>query len=104
MAALAAPPWRSPALPILIGVSACLLGEAVRYDGGHQKDGYLTGVLARHFSWLPVCPEHVNMLQHIMGFFKARLSPGEKRERLGLIGDYGRGLFPLIVPVTLVNH
>ena len=39
-----------------------------------------------------------------MGFFKAKLSGGEKRELLGLIGDYSRGLLPLIVPITLINH
>jgi len=49
--------WRSPDLPIRVGISACLLGEAVRYDGGHQKDHYITGVLAQHFSWVSVCPE-----------------------------------------------
>jgi uncharacterized protein YbgA (DUF1722 family)/uncharacterized protein YbbK (DUF523 family) len=54
----AAPPaWRSPDLPVRIGISSCLLGEEVRYDGGHQKDAYITGVLARHFTWVPVCPE-----------------------------------------------
>jgi uncharacterized protein YbbK (DUF523 family) len=49
--------WRSPDLPIRVGISACLLGEAVRYDGAHQKDHYITGVLAQHFSWVSVCPE-----------------------------------------------
>ena len=33
-----------------------------------------------------------------------RLGVGEKRELLGLIEDYARGLVPLIVPITLVNH
>jgi uncharacterized protein YbbK (DUF523 family)/uncharacterized protein YbgA (DUF1722 family) len=49
--------WRSPDLPIRLGISACLLGEAVRYDGGHQRDAYLIGVLGRHVTWVPVCPE-----------------------------------------------
>jgi uncharacterized protein YbgA (DUF1722 family)/uncharacterized protein YbbK (DUF523 family) len=40
-----------------VGVSACLLGEPVRYDGGHKRDAFLTGVLARHVEWVPVCPE-----------------------------------------------
>jgi uncharacterized protein YbgA (DUF1722 family) len=39
-----------------------------------------------------------------MGFFKERLSAEEKRELQGLIGDFGRGLVPLIVPITLVTH
>jgi uncharacterized protein YbgA (DUF1722 family)/uncharacterized protein YbbK (DUF523 family) len=48
--------------------------------------------------------KHVNVLQHLLGFFKDRLGAGEKRELLGLIEDYARGLVPLIVPITLVNH
>ncbi len=40
-----------------IGISACLLGEEVRFDGGHKKDAFLTGVLAPHVEWLPLCPE-----------------------------------------------
>lgn len=43
--------------PITIGVSACLLGERVRYDGGHKHDRYITDVLGRYFSFVPVCPE-----------------------------------------------
>ncbi|MBU5636780.1 DUF523 and DUF1722 domain-containing protein [Geomonas sp. Red69] len=43
--------------PIRIGVSSCLLGEKVRYDGGHKHDPYLTEVLGRFFSFVPVCPE-----------------------------------------------
>jgi uncharacterized protein YbgA (DUF1722 family)/uncharacterized protein YbbK (DUF523 family) len=42
---------------ILVGVSACLLGEHVRYDGGHKHDRYITDTLGRFFSFLPVCPE-----------------------------------------------
>jgi uncharacterized protein YbgA (DUF1722 family)/uncharacterized protein YbbK (DUF523 family) len=43
--------------PIRIGISACLLGQEVRFDGGHKKDAFLTGVLAPHVAWVPVCPE-----------------------------------------------
>lgn len=42
---------------IKIGVSACLLGEHVRYDGGHKHDRYITDILGSHFSFVPVCPE-----------------------------------------------
>lgn len=41
----------------LVGVSACLLGRNVRYDGGHQHDRYLTGTLSHYLDFLPVCPE-----------------------------------------------
>ena len=49
-------------------------------------------------------PKHVNVLQHIMGFFKKRLSSAEKRELGDVIGDYAAGLVPLVVPITLINH
>lgn len=42
---------------IKIGVSSCLLGEPVRYDGGHKHDHYITDTLGRYFSLVPVCPE-----------------------------------------------
>src|SRR5512136_687892 len=42
---------------IKIGVSACLLGEKVRYDGGHKHDRCITDTLGRVFSLIPVCPE-----------------------------------------------
>jgi len=40
-----------------VGISSCLLGEKVRYDGGHKWDRYLTETLGRYFEWVPVCPE-----------------------------------------------
>jgi uncharacterized protein YbbK (DUF523 family) len=40
-----------------IGISACLLGEPVRYDGGHKRDAWLVDVLGPHVEWVPVCPE-----------------------------------------------
>jgi len=42
---------------IKIGISSCLLGERVRYDGGHKQDHYLTDTLGRYVEWVPVCPE-----------------------------------------------
>jgi uncharacterized protein YbgA (DUF1722 family)/uncharacterized protein YbbK (DUF523 family) len=43
--------------PVRIGVSSCLLGQKVRYDGGHAHDRFITGTLGRYFTWVPVCPE-----------------------------------------------
>jgi uncharacterized protein YbgA (DUF1722 family)/uncharacterized protein YbbK (DUF523 family) len=40
-----------------LGVSACLLGEPVRFDGGHKRNTFLTEELARFVEWVPVCPE-----------------------------------------------
>ena len=42
---------------IPIGISACLLGETVRFDGGHKHDPYLTETLGPFFEYVPVCPE-----------------------------------------------
>jgi uncharacterized protein YbgA (DUF1722 family)/uncharacterized protein YbbK (DUF523 family) len=42
---------------IRIGISSCLLGEAVRYDGGHKRDAFLTETFGRFVEWVPVCPE-----------------------------------------------
>jgi len=42
---------------IQIGVSACLLGEQVRYDGGHKRNALLLDEMASHVSFVPVCRE-----------------------------------------------
>jgi len=75
--AAAPPDWGSPSLPIAIGISSCLLGENVRYDGGHQKDSYVTGVLGLYFSWVSVCPE-------------MEIGLGTPRETLRLVGETER--------------
>lgn len=43
--------------PIRIGISSCLLGEKVRFDGGHKRDRFLTETLGQYLEWVPVCPE-----------------------------------------------
>ncbi|HEU4403101.1 MAG TPA: DUF523 and DUF1722 domain-containing protein [Candidatus Polarisedimenticolia bacterium] len=65
---------RSPESPIRVGISSCLLGQEVRWDGGHKRDRYITDTLGRFFTWVPVCPE-----------FEAGL--GVPRETLRLVGD-----------------
>jgi uncharacterized protein YbgA (DUF1722 family)/uncharacterized protein YbbK (DUF523 family) len=42
---------------VKIGISSCLLGKKVRYDGGHKLDRYITDTLGQYFDWVPVCPE-----------------------------------------------
>src|SRR5262245_15618693 len=74
MAASSTPVWRSPSLSVTLGISACLLGEEVRYDGGHKKDAYVTEVLSRHVRWVSVCPE-------------MDIGLGTPRETLRLVGD-----------------
>lgn len=43
--------------PVVIGVSACLLGRAVRFDGGHKRDAFVVDELRPHARLVPVCPE-----------------------------------------------
>jgi uncharacterized protein YbgA (DUF1722 family)/uncharacterized protein YbbK (DUF523 family) len=62
---------------IRIGISACLLGQEVRFDGGHKRDAFLTEVLAPHVEWVPVCPE-------------VEVGMGTPRETLRLVREDGR--------------
>jgi uncharacterized protein YbgA (DUF1722 family)/uncharacterized protein YbbK (DUF523 family) len=63
-----------PVSPIRVGVSACLLGQRVRYDGGHKADRFIIETLGRYFCWVPVCPE-------------MEIGLGTPRETLRLAGD-----------------
>jgi uncharacterized protein YbbK (DUF523 family) len=40
-----------------LGISACLLGQKVRFDGGHKQDAFLCETFGRFVEWVPVCPE-----------------------------------------------
>jgi uncharacterized protein YbgA (DUF1722 family)/uncharacterized protein YbbK (DUF523 family) len=44
-------------LKLRIGISACLLGQEVRYNGGHKRDAFLTDTFGRYVEWVAVCPE-----------------------------------------------
>ncbi len=59
---------------IKLGVSACLLGEQVRWNGGHARDRYLTDILGQYVAYVPVCPE-------------VECGMGVPRETLRLVGD-----------------
>ncbi|NCF10924.1 MAG: DUF1722 domain-containing protein [Gammaproteobacteria bacterium] len=63
--------------PIRVGISSCLLGSEVRFDGGHKRDSYICGTLADWFEFVPVCPE-----------FEAGL--GLPRPPIRLVGDVER--------------
>ena len=82
--------------PIRIGVSACLLGQNVRYDGGHKKDAGLRELATPR--------RHANVLQHMLGYVSPQVSADERQELLGLIDDHRRGLVPLVVPLALLRH
>ena len=61
-------------------------------------------LLMEAMSLKPSTTKHANVLHHIMGYFKKNLSAGEKQELLEVVDEYRKGLIPLIVPVTLMNH
>src|SRR5213594_299566 len=65
-----------PMAPLRLGISACLLGHEVRYDGGHKRDPFLAATLARFVEWVPVCPE-------------VELGLGVPREPIRLTGQAG---------------
>ena len=59
---------------IRLGVSTCLMGENVRYDGGHKRDRYLINTLGQFVEWVPVCPE-------------VEIGLSVPREAMRLVGD-----------------
>jgi uncharacterized protein YbgA (DUF1722 family)/uncharacterized protein YbbK (DUF523 family) len=72
-------PWRSWRLggtSVRVGISSCLLGQNVRYDGGNKRDAYIVEALGSYFEWVPVCPE-------------VEMGLGTPRETLRLVGDPG---------------
>ncbi len=42
---------------IAVGISSCLLGEPVRFDGGHKNNAYIVKTLGQYFRFIPFCPE-----------------------------------------------
>jgi uncharacterized protein YbgA (DUF1722 family)/uncharacterized protein YbbK (DUF523 family) len=78
-----------PEKVIRLGVSSCLLGEEVRFDGGHKHDALLTETFGRFFEWISVCPE-------------MEIGLGTPRESLRLEGVAGSGR--LIAPRSGSDH
>jgi uncharacterized protein YbgA (DUF1722 family)/uncharacterized protein YbbK (DUF523 family) len=73
-----------------IGISACLLGDEVRFDGGHKRDRFLADVLGPHVDWIRVCPE-------------VEVGMGTPRETLRLVRD-GDGPVRMMTTRTGVDH
>jgi uncharacterized protein YbgA (DUF1722 family)/uncharacterized protein YbbK (DUF523 family) len=64
---------RTTVCPIRIGISSCLLGEKVRFDGGHKREAFIVDTLGQFFHWVPICPE-------------LEIGLGTPRESLRLVG------------------
>jgi uncharacterized protein YbgA (DUF1722 family)/uncharacterized protein YbbK (DUF523 family) len=80
-----------------------LVAQAKRYQPKDLTVKY-GELLMKTLAMKATVRKHVNVLQHILGYFKNRLTAQEKVELLGVIDDYHRGLTPLIVPLTLMKH
>ncbi|HSN89273.1 MAG TPA: DUF523 domain-containing protein, partial [Thermoanaerobaculia bacterium] len=52
-----APDAPSDPARVRIGISSCLLGQEVRYNGGHKRDSFLTDTFGQFVEWVSVCPE-----------------------------------------------
>ena len=71
-------------VPLRLGISRCLLGDEVRFDGGHKRDQFLTDLLGRYVEWVPVCPE-------------VEAGLGTPREAMRLVGSLQH---PRLVTIT----
>ena len=72
-----------------IGISRCLLGEEVRYDGGHKRDAFLVSTFGRFVEWVPVCPE-------------VEVGMGTPREAIHLVAN-GNGVRAGAPPMRLLG-
>ncbi len=77
--------------PIRIGVSSCLLGARVRFDGGHKRSDFVVETLGRFVEYVPVCPE-------------LELGLGVPRETLRLVRDSAAPAHRLVANETAVDH
>jgi uncharacterized protein YbbK (DUF523 family) len=82
-------PRTRPDPRIRLGISACLLGDQVRYDGGHKRDTFLTAVLGPFVKWVKVCPE-------------VEVGMGTPREPIRLVDENGK--LQLLTVTTGVDH
>lgn len=80
-----------------------LVAHAKEMDRNELFGSYLEQLLGT-LKLKTTIKKNVNVLQHILGYFKKDLSADEKQECLELIDAYHNELVPLIVPVTLMNH
>lgn len=78
---------------VRLGISACLLGQEVRYNGGHKRDAFLTDVFGRYVDWVDVCPE-----------VEIGLGTPRPSMRLVRIGRGEEAEIHLVTPETGVDH
>ncbi len=77
--------------PIRIGVSSCLLGAKVRFDGGHKRSDFLVDTLGSFVEFVPVCPE-------------VEIGLGVPRETLRLVRDGTAPAIRLVSNQSAIDH
>jgi uncharacterized protein YbgA (DUF1722 family) len=106
-----------------VGVSSCLLGSPVRFDGGHKRFRFLTDELGPYVDWVPYCPaadygelflaalaeratrgRNANALLHAYSRIGRALAAPRRSDLVARIDAYRRGEVPLSVPVALLAH
>jgi uncharacterized protein YbgA (DUF1722 family)/uncharacterized protein YbbK (DUF523 family) len=70
---------------------------------GPQNDGYIETMM-EGLKLIATTRKHTNVLSHIVGYFKKEFAGNEKQELLEIIQEYNKGLIPLIMPITILNH
>jgi uncharacterized protein YbgA (DUF1722 family)/uncharacterized protein YbbK (DUF523 family) len=66
--------------------------------------GHYEALLMKALGLKTTLRKNLNVLQHLLGYFKKNLSSDEKQELLSIFDHYQKGIVPLIVPITLINH
>jgi len=77
--------------PVRVGISACLLGQKVRWNAGHEKDAFLVGTVGKFVEWVAVCPEF-------------EIGLGVPRETLRLVAAGGDGAVRLVARKSGTDH
>jgi uncharacterized protein YbgA (DUF1722 family)/uncharacterized protein YbbK (DUF523 family) len=80
-----------------------LVARARQLDRQHVRDEYSRQFMAA-LSFVSTRGRHVNVLEHMLGYFKQSLDADSRQELRELIQRYGAGTLPLIVPLTLFKH
>lgn len=95
-----------------VGISSCLLGQAVRYDGRHKLDAPLIADLDPHVEWVPVCPEiEIGLgtprppiqLQEIGGAVRL-IMPSTERDLTGVMTEYAERRVDALAGLRLAGY
>jgi uncharacterized protein YbgA (DUF1722 family) len=99
------------------GISACLPGEAVRFDGGHKRDPFVVAFHTSHKRRLlahgqrherrrvrATPSRHVNVPEHMLGCFRRALDAESRVELRSLIARFASGVLPLAAPLAMFSH